>query len=85
MTNILDNSPHRPADPILTVRKAPHAQVWSVWAMPEGTDAEEIFEGSSEQEARGWIANWWSSLARRTPAKTKWLRPMVINIDLVSH
>jgi hypothetical protein len=56
MTNILDNSPKRPADPILAVRKAPHAQVWSVWAMPEGTDAEEIFEGSSEQEARGWIA-----------------------------
>jgi hypothetical protein len=56
MIDILDNSPHRPADPILTVRKAPHAQVWSVWAMPEGTDAEEIFEGSSEQEAQGWIA-----------------------------
>ena len=56
MTNILDNSPKRPADPILTVRKAPHAQIWSVWAMPDGTDAEEIFEGSSEQEARDWIA-----------------------------
>ena len=56
MNNVLDNAPTRPADPILVVRKAPHAQVWSVWARPEGTDAEEIFEGSSEQEALDWIA-----------------------------
>ena len=39
MTNILDNNPTRPADPILAVRKGPHAQVWSVWATPEGADA----------------------------------------------
>ena len=56
MNNVLDNAPTRPADPILVVRKAPHAQVWSVWATPDGTAAEEIFEGSSEQEALGWIA-----------------------------
>jgi hypothetical protein len=56
MNNVLDSASARPADPILSVRKAPHAQVWSVWASLEGTDAEEIFEGSSEQEALDWIA-----------------------------
>jgi len=56
MKNVLDNAPTRSADPILVVRKAPHAQVWSVWASLEGTNAEEIFEGSSEQEALDWIA-----------------------------
>ncbi len=55
MNNVLDNAPARPTDPILSVRKAPHAQVWSVWASLEGTDSEEIFEGSSEQEALNWI------------------------------
>lgn len=56
MNNVLDSDSARPVDPILSVRKAPHAQVWSVWASLEGTDAEEIFEGSSEQEALDWIA-----------------------------
>jgi hypothetical protein len=56
MNNVLDYAHARPADPILLVRKAPHAQVWSVWASLEGTAAEEIFEGSSEQEALDWIA-----------------------------
>ena len=56
MDNVLDSASARPADPILSVRKAPHAQVWSVWTSLEGTDAEEIFEGSSEQEALDWIA-----------------------------
>jgi hypothetical protein len=55
MNNVLDNAPSRPAAPILVVRKAPHAQVWSVWATLEGTHPEEIFEGSSEQEALDWI------------------------------
>jgi hypothetical protein len=56
MNNVLDSASARPSDPILSVRKAPHAQVWSVWASPEGTGAEEIFEGSSEQEALDWIS-----------------------------
>ena len=56
MSNVLDYAHVRPADPILLVRKATHAQVWSVWATLEGTPAEEIFEGSSEQEALEWIA-----------------------------
>jgi hypothetical protein len=56
MINILDNDRTHRVDPILMVRKAPHAQVWSVWATPEGADAEEIFEGSSEQEALDWMA-----------------------------
>ena len=47
MNNVLDYAHARPADPILLVRKATHAQVWSVWASLEGTAAEEIFEGSS--------------------------------------
>ena len=54
--NVLDYAQARPADPILSVRKATHAQVWSVWATLEGTAAEEIVEGSSEQEALEWIA-----------------------------
>ena len=56
MNNVLDDPHARPADPILLVRKAAHAQVWSVWASLEGAAAEEIFEGSSEQEALEWIA-----------------------------
>jgi hypothetical protein len=56
MKNVLDYADARTADPILLVRKATHAQVWSVWASLEGTAAEEIFEGSSEQEALEWIA-----------------------------
>ena len=59
MNNVLDYAHARPADPILLVRKAPHTQVWSVWASLEGIPAEEIVEGSSEQEALealDWIA-----------------------------
>ena len=56
MNNVLDYVRAHTADPILSVRKATHAQVWSVWASLEGTAAEEIFEGSSEQEALEWIA-----------------------------
>jgi hypothetical protein len=42
-------------EPKLIVRKAPHAPVWSVWAVLEGTPSEEIFEGSCEEEASSWI------------------------------
>jgi hypothetical protein len=55
MTNILDNAPRTRTAPELTVRKAPHAQIWSVWAVLEGSLSEEIFEGSSEDEASKWI------------------------------
>jgi hypothetical protein len=55
MTNILENAPTGRNDPSLTVRKAPHVPVWSVWAMLEGSPSEEIFEGSSEEEASSWI------------------------------
>jgi hypothetical protein len=41
--------------PNLIVRKAPHALVWSVWAIIEGSPSEEIFEGMSEEEALNWI------------------------------
>jgi hypothetical protein len=41
--------------PNLIVRKAPHAPVWSAWAIIEGSPSEEIFEGKSEQEALNWI------------------------------
>lgn len=41
--------------PNLIVRKAPHALVWSAWAVIEGSPSEEIFEGISEQEALDWI------------------------------
>jgi len=55
MTNILENAPRGQNDPSLIVRKAPHAPVWSVWAMLEGSPSEEIFEGLSEEEASSWI------------------------------
>jgi hypothetical protein len=55
MNNVLDNAPTRSSDPILVIRKAPHASVWAVWAMFEGSSSEEIFEGSSEEEASHWI------------------------------
>ena len=55
MANILDNAPAYQADPTLIVRKAPHAAVWSVWALLDSTPSEEIFEGSSEAEASRWI------------------------------
>jgi hypothetical protein len=55
MTDILDIARSSQEEPQLTVRKAPHAAVWSVWAVLEGTPPEEIFEGSSEEEASSWI------------------------------
>ena len=55
MTNILDEAPRSQIDPKLIVRKALHAEVWSVWAVLEGAPSEEIFEGSSEDEASNWI------------------------------
>ena len=42
-------------EPKLIVRKAPHASIWSVWAVLAGVPSEEIFEGSSEEEASTWI------------------------------
>ena len=42
-------------EPKLIVRKAPHAAIWSVWAMLEESPSEEIFEGASEEEALRWI------------------------------
>jgi len=42
-------------EPKLIVRKGPHAPIWSVWAVLEGSPSEEIFEGSSEEEASTWI------------------------------
>jgi hypothetical protein len=56
MTDILDNAPKTHEDPTLTIRKAPHVSVWSVWATLEGTHSEEIFEASSEEEALNWIS-----------------------------
>jgi hypothetical protein len=55
MTDILDNAHVSQDEPKLIVRKAPHAPVWSVWAVLESTPSEEIFEGSSEEEASSWI------------------------------
>jgi hypothetical protein len=55
MTNILNNANVNEDVPKLIVRKAPHAPVWSVWALLEGTPSEEVFEGSSEEEAPSWI------------------------------
>ena len=55
MTNILDNARVSDEEPKLIVRKASHAPVWSVWAVLEGTPSEEIFEGSSEEDASSWI------------------------------
>jgi hypothetical protein len=55
MSNILENDLGGHDALCLTVRKAPHIAIWSVWAMLEGTPSEEIFEGSSEEEASSWI------------------------------
>jgi hypothetical protein len=55
MIDILDIARSSQDEPKLIVRKAPHAAVWSVWVVAEGIPSEEIFEGSSEQEASGWI------------------------------
>jgi hypothetical protein len=42
-------------DPQLIVRKAPHAQIWSVWSILEHSPSEKIFEVASEEEAAEWI------------------------------
>jgi hypothetical protein len=55
MDDILESASERPEEPKLVVRKAPHGPVWSVLAVLEGTPSEEIFEGSSEEEASNWI------------------------------
>jgi hypothetical protein len=55
MADILESAARHPEEPKLVVRKAPHAPVWSVWAVLEGTPSEEIFEGSTEEEASNWI------------------------------
>jgi hypothetical protein len=55
MTDILDTARVGREEPKLIVRKAPHAPVWSVWAVLEGIPSEEIFEGASEEEASSWI------------------------------
>jgi hypothetical protein len=55
MTDILDNARVSGEEPKLIVRKASHAAIWSVWAVLEGTPSEEIFEGSSEEDASSWI------------------------------
>ena len=51
MTDILDNARVNGEEPKLIVRKASRAPIWSVWAVLEGTPSEEIFEGSSEEDA----------------------------------
>lgn len=55
MTDILDAARVSGEDPKLIIRKASHAPIWSVWAVLEGIPSEEIFEGSSEEEASTWI------------------------------
>jgi len=55
MADILENTLGGDNVPSLIVRKAPHAAIWSVWATLEGSPSEEIFEGSSEEEASSWI------------------------------
>jgi hypothetical protein len=55
MTNVLDNARASGEEPKLVVRKASHVPIWSVWAVLEGTPSEEIFEGSSEEDASSWI------------------------------
>lgn len=56
MTNVLENKWQPHEEPKLTVRRAIHAPVWSVWATLEGVAPEEIFEGASEQESLDWIS-----------------------------
>jgi hypothetical protein len=55
MTEILDNARVTGEEPKLIVRKASHAASWSVWAVLKGNPSEEIFEGSSEEDASSWI------------------------------
>jgi len=56
MSHVLDCAPRTYEAPSLIVRKAPHAPIWSVWAILEGVPPEEIFEGPSEKEASNWIS-----------------------------
>jgi hypothetical protein len=59
--------------PNLIVRKAPHAPVWSAWAIIEGRASEEIFEGSSEEEALNWIkASGTAWIAERQRKRSDW-------------
>jgi len=55
MNDILENAGVSGGEPKLIVRKASYAPIWSVWAVLEGTPLEEIFEGSSEEDASSWI------------------------------
>jgi hypothetical protein len=55
MSEILHTAHVSGGEPKLIVRKAPHASIWSVWAVLVGLPSEEIFEGSSEEEASAWI------------------------------
>jgi len=55
LSDFLDTARVSSEEPKLTVRKAPHAPSWSVWAVLEGSPSEEIFEESSEEEASSWI------------------------------
>ncbi|MGA8968320.1 MAG: hypothetical protein WB499_03765 [Pseudolabrys sp.] len=55
MSDILDTARVSSEEPKLIVRKAPHAAIWSVWAVLEDVPSEEIFEGSSEEDAASWI------------------------------
>jgi hypothetical protein len=55
MADILESAPKYHEEPKLIIRKAPHVPVWSVWATLEGTHSEELFEGSTEEEASNWI------------------------------
>lgn len=55
-------------DPKFNVRKAPHAPIWSVWAIIEDSPSEEVFEAGSEEEATNWIntsAQTWLEERRR--------------------
>jgi hypothetical protein len=59
--------------PSLIVRKAPHAPVWSAWAIIEGRPSEEIFEGISEEEALNWIKTSGDSwIAERLRKRSDW-------------
>ncbi len=55
MDDILGTASSEHEEPKLIVRKAPHGPVWSVYAVLEGIPSEEIFEGSTEEEASNWI------------------------------
>src|ERR1035441_2191025 len=55
IADILESAPRDHEEPKLVIRKAPHVSVWSVWAVLEGTHSEELFEGSTEEEASNWI------------------------------